>query len=263
MGLLKKLCPAVANADTLLYTVPDGKRATVMLNVSSRAIAPVNVGISVMDVADVAVGSVAVSLKGKDYIAIPAIAVAGECSSPAEFAVTSMSLVGANIIKSGEGYAVDDVITLTVTGGVASTVAKIKVTAVSGTGGVTGIAVDTDGVYTTIGTVSTIASTTGTGTGASFEGLTWGVNAVSLVKPGNGYKTNPVLTLAGGSGVSLTTQMIRLVEADDYFEPETVIMKAQPLERTGIPLSAGQSLYIKASMAGVINAHVFGVEVIG
>ena len=263
MGLLKKLSPSTPGVDHLLYAVPAGKRAVVTLNISSRANSAVSVGLAVMDTLDVAVGSVAVVTKGQGYTAIPAVVVAGDCTTAAEFTVDNMTLAGLSVSAAGEKYVVDEVLTLAVTAGVATTVAKAKVTSVSETGGITGIEVMDGGVYTTIKAVATISATTGVGVGATFEALNWGVNAVSLKKAGNGYKTNPMLTIPGGTGAALSTQMVRIVESDDFFEPETTILKSQPLERTGIALSEGQSLYIRPSVGGLINAHVWGIEALG
>ena len=169
-----------------------------------------------------------------------------------------MALASAVIDKAGEGYVVDDVLTLAVAGATATTVAKLTVTAVSATGGITAVTVSTDGVYTAIGLTATV--TGGTGLGATFNTLTWGINTVSMKTPGNGYTTNPTLSAPGGVGAAFTTQMVRIVEPDDIFEPEIPLVRTQPYERTGIVLSAGQSLYIRPSVGGVVNAHVWGFE---
>ena len=258
MGLLAKVSPAVANADVLLYAVPEGKKASLTVNVSNRSQFGVEAGLAVMSSTDVALDNASVVTKGSGFTSIPTVTVAGENTTPAVVTVDSMALATSPINTPGEGYSVNDELTLNVTGSTSTVAAKVKVLAVSVTGGITSVAIVEGGNYTAIGTAASV--TGGSGTGASFSALTWGINSISVAQKGNGYKTNPTLSVVGGTGATFTTQMTRILELDDFFEPGVTIPKGSPLERTGIVLSAGQSLYIRAAEPSVINAHVWGFE---
>ena len=258
MGLLAKVSPAVANADVLLYSVPAGKKASLTINVSNRSQFGVEAALAVMSSTDVALDSAAVVTKGQGYTSIPTITVGGENSTPAVVVVDTMSLATCSINTAGEGYAVNDELTLNITGATSTVSAKAKVLAVSGTGSITSVSISEPGIYSAIGTAASTAG--GSGTGASFSSLTWGINGISVSQKGNGYKTNPTLTATGGTGATFSTQMTRILEADDFFEPGVTIPKNTPLERTGMVLSEGQSLYVRAATANAINAHVWGFE---
>ena len=260
MGLLAKVSPAVANADVLLYAVPEGKKASITINLANRTQFAVEAALAVMNETDVALDSATIVTKGSGYTAIPTIVIAGENTTPASVVVDNMALATAPINTSGEGYSVNDELTLNISGATASVAAKVKVLSVSVTGGITAVEIVTGGVYTVLGTSATV--TGGTGSNASFSALTWGINAISVAQKGNGFKTNPVLTAPGGTGAAFTTQMVRIAEPDDFFEPGVTISKSSPLERTGIVLSSGQSLYVRAGEANAINAHVWGFETI-
>lgn len=82
------------------------------------------------------------------------------------------SLTSVDINAGGSGYAVSDVVVLS--GGVAYTRAEITVTSVDGGGAITGLTISEQGLYSTPVSNFIQYSTTGSGTGATFNN---GVNS--------------------------------------------------------------------------------------
>lgn len=148
----------------------------------------------------------------------------------------------AAIASGGTGYAVNDIITLA--GGTFTAPAKVKVTSVT-SGAVTAVSVYTPGIYSVAPTNPTAqASTTGSGTGATFTGTyqTLGGsnidNATSFTNPSDathfGFLGRTLTNIGGsgfyGSGVTNTAHsvfrwatntrniVIRLIGANTKFE---------------------------------------------
>ena len=111
-------------------------------------------------------------------------------------AQTVYQVVEARVTTAGSGYAVGDTITLT---DVAQTPAQIVVSAINGSGGVTGITLAAGGVYygpaygTTAqtGPSGSTTATTGSGTGIVFA-VNIQAYQVNIVTPGSGYTSGYV-----------------------------------------------------------------------
>jgi len=130
----------------------------------------------------------------------------GTHSSAAILTVVNTTLASLAINAVGSGYAVDDTITLS--GGTASIPAVIKVTSVS-TGTITGVSIVSGGSYTANAASFTQASTSGSGTGATFNTTEFGVLTASVTTPGSYtvLPSNPVAqgsTSGTGSGATFT-----------------------------------------------------------
>ena len=124
---------------------------------------------------------------------------------PAKVTVTHAQLVGVAVNAGGTGYAVNDTITLA--GGTAGTAAVVTVK--TAPGGIIGsVQITTAGDYTVEATTFTQASTTGSGTGATFQSGVFGAKTLSLTTAG-GYTVAPTITGAAttnvvGTGTGLT-----------------------------------------------------------
>lgn len=142
--------------------------------------------------------SVTIGNGGINYTGAPSVVPA---SGSAAFTATIGVLVG-QITGAGTGYAVNDVIT--VSGGVFNTACTLTVSAVSGTGAITGLNLTSTGDYTTYA-ASPAATTGGHGTGATVT-LNFGITKVVVTTPSSGYAVPPTLNISGGggSGASLT-----------------------------------------------------------
>lgn len=109
----------------------------------------------------------------------------GTFSSAAVLTVSQAKLISASLNAAGSGYAPGDTITLT--GGTSSVAAIITVDTVS-TGAIATFHVTTAGNYTVETATFTQASTSGIGTGATFNAAVWGVLAATV--SGGSYSVN-------------------------------------------------------------------------
>lgn len=134
----------------------------------------------------------------------------GVSTSPAILRVVNTTVAKLNLNAAGSGYVVGDRLTLTNGGGsVAAQQVVLTVLTLSGSGIAT-FAISNGGVFQANGSASfTQASTTGVGTGATFNGAIWGPNQLSIAQPGS-YSTlpsNPVNQAASsglGTGATFT-----------------------------------------------------------
>lgn len=261
MGLLAKLSPKQADKDILVYQAPANTLAVFNINVLNRAASPVNVSLAIKTPDDLSVESVNVVNSGTGLTAIPSVTVTGTNTTEASVSIRTLVLTGANIAVAGEGYAVNDTITLSIPGAVQEQAAVLKVESVSGTGAITSVSILNGGNFTAVGTSGSIGSTTSTaGTGASFTSLVYGVGEVVVNTPGHGYSAAPALSVSSGSGISLTASVKHLVEDDDYFEYDVLLEPGEILERTGISLENQQLLFVKTNVQDAINIHLWGFK---
>lgn len=167
---------------------------------------PGTFGIPASYVATGSIASIAVNNPGSGYTTVvPTVVIGGDGASGA--ATARMKLLSLAVLAGGSGYAVGNTITLAVTGGTAVTAVVVTVTAVN-TGAVTAVSITTPGVYTAIAAAATQSATSGGGTGATFNTLTWGVDSITVGTPGNNYTTAPISFTGGtGSGVIATAQI--------------------------------------------------------
>ena len=122
--------------------------------------------------------------------------------------VASTTVVSLAVNAEGTGYAIGDRIALTNNGSFAPP-CVVTVTTVSGTA-VTGIAISEGGVFSVNGSASfTQASTTGSGTGATFNAALFGPNTFVVSNPGSysaipGSPTSQASTTGTGVGAEFT-----------------------------------------------------------
>lgn len=145
----------------------------------------------------VGVSSATVALAGTNYAPGDKITVnGGVATAQAVLAVLTTVLVGL-AAAGGTGYAVNDLITLSATGGTMTTAPVVKVASVSA-GAITGISISNPGAFTVNATGFVQASTSGAGSGASFTAPVFGVGSASATVPG-AYTTPPPSPAGQGS----------------------------------------------------------------
>lgn len=161
-------------------------------------------GIPASYIASGSIASIAVNNPGSGYTTVvPTVVIGGDGSSGA--ATARMALQTLAINAGGSGYAVGNTVTLS--GGTSTVAAVITVTAVN-TGAITAFTITTPGVYSAIVASFTQASTSGGGTGATFQTGTWGVTSIVVGTPGTNYTTAPISFTGGtGSGAIATAQL--------------------------------------------------------
>ena len=227
----------------------------------NRAASPVNVSLAIKTPDDLLIESINVVNRGTGLTAIPSVTVTGTNTTQASVSVRTLVLTGVNIAVAGEGYVVNDTITLSIPGAVQEQAAVLKVESVSGTGAITSVSILNGGNFTAVGTSGSIGSTTSVaGTGASFTNLVYGIGEVVVNTPGYGYSTAPAVSVSSGSGISLTASVGYLVEDDDYFEYGVLLGAGEILERTGISLENQQLLFVKTNALNAINIHLWGFK---
>lgn len=122
--------------------------------------------------------------------------------------VATTKLVSLAVNAGGSNFSVGDTITLA--GGVFGTAAVVTVSAVS-SGAITAVTISNAGSYTTNTTTFTQGSTSGVGSGATFNTGVFGVNTVTVSTPG-AYTTLPSSPVAqgatSGSGTGATFTML-------------------------------------------------------
>lgn len=154
---------------------------------SQLAIASLGNGISAVNVTNA----------GSAYTSIPTVGFTGG-SGTGVAASAVMKALTATVQAGGSGYAVNDTITLA--GGTNTQPIVLTVSTVS-SGAITAVTISTAGMYTALpANPASQATTSGVGTGGTFNITTWGVDSVKLTASGTGYTSAPTVTLTGGSG---------------------------------------------------------------
>lgn len=260
MAILAKLSPPTANVDTLLYRVPAQRRAVLNLSVLNRHTAASSVRIALVQAGDMIVDSVTITQPGSGYTVIPTITVVppegNTPSQPATLSVLNMQAATVAIETGGSGYAVGDVLELQ--GGTASPRARVRVESVGAGGVITSASIVERGIYTALGT-GPRAAAGGAGTGATFT-LTFGIREINLTNKGQGYSDTPTLSAPGGTGFTGQLVMVQAVENSDYLEFDASLAASAVLERTGLALSAGDAIFVRAANANLVNFLAIGFE---
>lgn len=134
----------------------------------------------------------------------------GSFTSAAVLRVLDTSLAKLNLNAPGSGYAVGDRVTLVNSGSVTQSPVVLTVLTLSGSGIAT-FAISNGGIFTSNGSVNfTQLSTTGSGTGATFNGALWGPNDITIGSAGSytSLPSNPVNQASTtGTGVGATFTM--------------------------------------------------------
>ena len=92
----------------------------------------------------------------------------------------------------GSGYALNQI--LTMVGGTCSTQPQIKVTSINASGGITSFSAYTPG-FCSMPPLGIVSLTGAQGSGATLNGLTWQIAAISVTANGSGYATAPVVSV--------------------------------------------------------------------
>lgn len=95
-----------------------------------------------------AVATAVLDTGGTGFTSFPSVGLAGGTGSGAAVNIRVGLESVASIVDGGTGYAVDDI--LTIVGGTSTTAAQLRVTSVSGGGIITGVSVETVGVYSAL-----------------------------------------------------------------------------------------------------------------
>jgi len=271
MSILGKVSPTNTN-DTLVYTCPLTRKASLNISITNRSNADVDATVSLSKPNDLGVSSITVVNGGTGLTTIPTLTITGT-GTGATATVSRVKLTHAAIGSGGANYLVGDIVTLV--GGTPLApyggAAQFTVTAVDGNGVVTAAEFKSipiygaGGAYSEVITGTTAAVTGGAGTGLTFTVSTirYGINAIGVTAQGNNYTSAPTVTASAGTGATLTAQMTRAaIEDTDAIEYQVTIPAKGVLERTGITVGAGDAVFVKSSVANAVNAFVFGVEAI-
>ena len=103
----------------------------------------------------------------------------------------------ATIGNGGTGYTIGDV--LTVTGGTTAEPAQQFTVATVSAGVVTSVTATRFASYSVLPT-NPASTTGGTGTGATFNLVSWGVSGFTITNAGSGYIEQPTVSFSGGGG---------------------------------------------------------------
>lgn len=202
MGMLSNVAtPPSSTSVSVLGAITAGTGFT---NINTVTLAPTGgtgSGLTAIPTSLKAVSVSAVPTPGTGYAISDTITLAGGTLQPGGpgtatiLAVSKAQLVGLALNAVGSSYAVNDTITLA--GGTDTTAAVVTVTSVN-SGAITGFNITTAGVYSVEASSFTQASTSGSGTGATFKTAVWGVQAVTVSTAG-AYSVAPTNPAAQGS----------------------------------------------------------------
>lgn len=188
LGLLSGVAtPASATSVSVLGSITAGSGFT---NINTVTLAPsggTGSGLAAVPTALKAVSVSSVGAPGTGYAINDTITLAGGTLQPGGpgaatvLTVSKAQLVGLALNAAGSGYAVNDTITLS--GGTSTTAAVVTVTGVNA-GAITTFSITTAGAYSAEASTFTQASTSGSGTGATFKTAVWGVQATTISTAG-------------------------------------------------------------------------------
>lgn len=153
------------------------------------------------------IGAISSSYQRGDTVTIAG----GVFSSPAIFQILTLALGKLSLSSGGTKYAVNDTVRIT-GGGIASQSPVLTVTGIGGGGAITTFVISNGGTFTSAGTGSfTQLSTSGLGTGATFNLGLFGPLSLSLVDPGayTTIPTNPANQASStGAGLGATYNIV-------------------------------------------------------
>lgn len=260
MAILGKVNPATT-APTILYTAPAGRNPLVNVNCANIGTTEAAFTLGLVREADKSLLSVAVATGG-EYASIPTIAISGSANTTAAAVVVStLEVNSVAITLPGTGYSVGTV--LSVVGGTKTATTTLTVVSVDANGVILSVSLTQKGNYSVL-PASSVSVTGATGTGATFS-LTWALLTASVTAGGNGYTpATAVFSTTGGGAITqatFTAQYGIVFEAlSDTYHPFTNMIGSAVVERTGISLSAGDSIVAISNLPNAINFIALGYE---
>jgi len=140
------------------------------------------------------------------YTTVPTITISAPTTAGGTQATgtVAMQALVTTIQSGGSGYAIGD--TITFTGGTFSTPVTLTVATLSGSAIAT-FTSNNGGTYTVLPTNPISTTTSGAGTGATFNVTSWGVRttAYTITNAGSGYVEQPTITFSSGSATAYAT----------------------------------------------------------
>jgi hypothetical protein len=193
------------------------------------------------------------------YTTVPTITISAPTTAGGVQATgtCAMNAVTISVASGGSGYAIADTITLT--GGTFSTSIILTVASLSGSAVATFTAVQT-GTYTVLPTNPiSQGSSSGAGTGATFNITAWGVRttAYTITNAGSGYVSQPTITFSGGGGsgaaayatVGAIPKVQALGNSISYFTPTGEQMRVA--DRSGVTATSTRYVQVSGGVNGV------------
>ena len=255
MAILGKQLAGPVN--TVIYTVPTGKQATVVVNAVNVLDQNNEVTISLVKTRDKTIAGLNLVNGGSGFTSIPTLTINGDNTTQAEAIVNTVKVTGIAVASGGIGYFPGNV--LTISGGTFSAPVRVTVLTADGvSGAIQSVAITEEGSYSDVPT-SPAGHTGGQGSGATFN-LTYTIETVSVTIPGNGYDTATISASGAGTGYSITPIYGVAAEVTDAIEWKTPLSARAVLERTGIPLAAGEMIAVNAGLYNSVNVTVYGIE---
>jgi hypothetical protein len=192
---------------------------------------------------------------GSGYTTIPTITISPPTTAGGTQATgtVAMQALVTTLQSGGSGYAIGD--TITFTGGTFSAAIVITVATLSGSAVATWT-VTTAGTYTVLPTNPISTTTSGAGTGATFNVTSWGVRttAYTITGAGSGYVEQPTITFSSGSATAYATvggtSIIRSLGQNlDFYTPNNT---STPSFRVLDNQSAGTGQFISVRSSSTI-----------
>lgn len=262
MAILGRTSP-LSTEPVLLYTVPAAKQAVGNISIVNRGGMDIQTSVFVRAKTDLAVSAVSVVSTGTGLTEFPTASFSGEASTEATLSVDSITLTEYALVAAGGFYFVNDELTAEIN---TDETVTIRVTSTDTNGVITGSEIVDGGTISTIPSGHTdgeIVLVGGNGNGAklSESSLRFGVKAVSILTEGNGYKSTTGVTFSAGTGTTVNVNMKpSQIEDTDAFEYKVRLSPSGVLERTGLLLGEGDSLFVSTTGAESINAFFYGIE---
>jgi hypothetical protein len=274
MAILGKSVATTEN--THVYTVPESKRAVVLINATNTSDDSITATLSIRQNVDFEVGSVLIEDAGDNFLEKPDLLFDSSDSATAVQAtaeVNTLSIKALGFTGTETGYNVGDLLTLSDPDVPGEEYSPLQVTVTSvdgGNGSIISFIISDEGSYSEILDINeTFTFSGGTGVGATLnhDQVRYGILTINLTNPGSDYTTIPNIiavepdtdTPVGNS--VLTSQMVSdEIRRYDAIEWETKIPQGSAIERSAIVLSAGDSIYAKTDTTDMLNIFVFGVE---
>ena len=157
-----------------------------------------------------AIDQINLSNPGTGYTSAPVVALVGGSPITIATAKATISVTGINLIKAGVGYISTPTVTITDSAGGTGTGATAQAVVDTISGNVTGVSLLTNGAgYTT-----PIVTFTGGGVtlpaNIATASITGAVDNIKLVYAGDGYKSSPTISFAGGSPITAAVAQANL-----------------------------------------------------